>query len=131
MKKRITKIAACLLASASLVTGVFGMSASAYNNVASMTLRNVSGAPGNVTSGNLTINSKEGSASYTTSYDFANNTSATLDVSTTNAISNVRVTLNKNNRSKNLNNVEARYSYITFSGNLNNSYGEAGIWSVS
>lgn len=129
--KKIKKIFAGLMAVASLAVGVTGISASAYNDIASMVLRNVSGAPGNITSGELTINSKSGKATYYTSYDFSNGTSASLEVSTTNAIANKSVTLTKNKRTGELEKVEARYSYITFSGNLNNSYGEAGIWSVS
>lgn len=122
---------ASLMAVASLSTCAMGISASAYSNSASMTLRNVSGAPGNVTSGYLTINSKSGSASYYTSYDFTNRTGATLGVSSTNAITNKSVSLNKNNRSGYMYSVTARYSYITFYGNLTNSSGEAGVWSVS
>lgn len=131
MKKTFKKIAASVMAAATLAVGSVGMTASAYSNTASMTLRNVSGAPGNVTSGYLSINSKSGSSSYYTSYDFAQRTGATLSVSTTNAISNKSVSLNKNSRTGTLSSVEARYSYLTFYGNLSNSAGESGIWSVS
>ncbi len=129
--KKIKKVFAGLMAVASLAVGMTGISASAYDYTASMVLRNVSGAPGNITSGYLTINSKTGKATYYTSYDFSNRTNASLDVSTTNAIENKSVTLTKSTRSAELKNVEARYSYITFYGNLSNSAGEAGIWSVS
>ena len=129
--KKIKKIFAGLMAVASLSVGMTGISASAYEDTASMVLRNVSGAPGNVTSGYLTINSTTGKATYYTSYDFSNGTSASLEVSTTNAIENKSVKLTKNKRTGELEKVEARYSYITFYGNLTNSTGEAGWWSVS
>lgn len=131
MSNKLKKIAASVIAVATLAVGATGISASAYSNSASMTLRNVSGAPGNVTSGNLTINSKSGSSSYYTSYDFSSRTNATLTVSTTNAINNRSVKLTKSSRTGTLKSVQARYSYITFRGNLANSAGESGVWSVS
>ena len=130
MKNVLKKAIATLTATVSLVVGVCSLSASAYDNSASMVLRNIAGTPGNITHGTLTINSVVGAADYYTSFDFANGTSATLLVETTNAIGNVDVELNRNNRSATLR-VEARYAYITFEGTLNNSAGESGVWSVS
>lgn len=131
MKRTLKKTFAALIAVATMAVGMSGISANAYSDTASMVLRNMPGAPGNITSGSLTINSKTGSANYTTSYDFAQRTGAKLTVSTTNALTNKSVELTKSLRSTEINNVEARYSYITFSGNLTNSYGESGVWSVS
>ncbi len=130
MKMTAKRIAASVMAVASLAVGMVGMSAGAYSDSASMVLRNVSGAPGNVTSGTLTINTKS-SNSYYTSYDFANSTSTTLYVASTNAISNKNVTLSKSKKAATISSVQGRYSYITFSGSLSNSAGESGIWSMS
>lgn len=132
-KNTFKRIAASVIAAASLAVTMVGMSSSAvtYPATASMVLRDMPNAPGNSRYGKLTLNSKAGSASYTTSYDFANRTNAVLNVITTNAITNKSVTLNKDRRSAQIQYVEARYSYITFEGRLTNSDGESGIWSVS
>lgn len=130
MKSKFKKVITSILVVSSLAVSITGLNASAYNETASMILRNVSGAPSNITSGSLTITYNSNN-SYYTSYDFAyNNSSATLKVSTTNAISNTSVSLNRNKKSASLNAV-ARYSYITFSGNLSTSPNESGSWSVS
>ena len=129
--KKIKKVFAGLMAVTSLAVGMTGISASAYNDTASMVLRNVPGAPGNITSTCLAINSKAGKATYYTSCDFSNGTNATLTVSITNVIENKSVTLTKSNRSAVLENVESRYAYITFCANLSSSVVESCIWSVS
>lgn len=133
MKKIFKRTAAALMAAASLAVTMIGTSASAvtYPSTGSMVLRNMPNAPGNVTSGEFKITSKEGMSNYTTSYDFVHRTNAVLTVSTTNALTNKTVTLNKDRRSTQIKYVEARYSYITFAGKLTNSEGESGIWSVS
>lgn len=127
MKKMLKSTVAAVMAVT--ILSISGIGASAYNDSASMTLRNVSGAPGNVTSGTLTIESNTNN-SYYTSYDFAYDSSATVTVTTTNALSNSSVTLNKRNKSKTMS-ATARYSYITFQGNLSASSNESGTWSVS
>lgn len=133
MQKIFKRTAAAIMAAASLAVTMIGTSASAvtYPTTGSMVLRNMPGAPGNVTSGKFTIESKEGASNYTTSYDFVHRTGAVLTVSTVNALTNKSVTLNKDKRSDQIKYIEARYSYITFEGKLTNSDGESGIWSVS
>ena len=71
MKNVLKKAIATLTATVSLAVGVCSLSASAYDNSASMVLRNIAGAPGNITQGTLTINSVVGAADYYTSFDFA------------------------------------------------------------
>lgn len=133
MKKIFKRTAAALMAAASLTVTMIGTSASAvtYPSTGSMVLRNMPNAPGNVTKGQLKIASKEGESNYTTSYDFVHRTGAVLTVSTTNAMTNKSVTLNKDKRSVQIKYIVPRYSYITFAGELTNSEGESGIWSVS
>lgn len=133
MQKIFKRTAAAIMAAASLAVTMIGTSASAveYPRTGSMVLRNMPGAPGNVTSGKFTIESKEGASNYTTSYDFVHRTDAVLTVSTVYAITNKSVTLNKNNRSVQIKYIEPRYNYIVFKGDLTNSEGESGIWSVS
>lgn len=132
-KNTFKRIVASVIAAASLSVTMIGMSSSAvtYPSTSSTVLKNISGEYGNKTKDKLTIASKEGSANYTTSYDFARRTNAVLTVTTTNAMPDKSVKLNVNNRSMQIKNVVPRYSYITFEGTLTNSDGESGIWSVS
>lgn len=129
--KKIKKVFAGLMAVTSLAVGMTCISASAYDDTASMIIRNVPGAPGNITSACLTINSKPGKATYYISCIFSNGTNPTLTVSTTNVVENESVTLTKSNSSVVLRDVIPRYAYITFCANLSSSVGESCIWSVS
>lgn len=133
MKKIFKRTAAALMAAASLTVTIIGTSASAvtYPSTSSTVLKNISGEYGNKTTDKLSIASKEGESNYTTSYDFVHRTGAVLTVSTTNAMTNKSVTLNKDKRSVQIKYIVPRYSYITFEGKLTNSDGESGIWSVS
>ncbi len=132
MKKTFKKIAACLMATASLGTCLIGMSANAsYPNSNSMILRNVSGAPGNITSGNLKI-AYTSNGNYGTSYGFAaNNSSAEVEVTCSNAKNTPSVTLNTRDSSASFNNIEVNSTvYASFDGVLSTPPSEWGTWEV-
>lgn len=131
MTVKFKKVIAALIAATTCAICSTGIIANAYSNTATMILRNVSGAPGNVLNGTLSINSNS-SNSYYTSYGFIYNNSFTLTVRSTNALNNnnAKKVLTKSNPSDDIS-VVAKYNYITFTGSLSSTNSQSGNWYIS
>lgn len=137
MKKMFRRSLAAVMAVASLAVGVVGMNTSAYNNSASMEIRDVSGAPGNKTSGTLTIK-KASDNNYYTEYSCSSYSNAAyLTVTGTNLynIYTGGAPTTDIVPSSWLNYAAiggtTSYDYATFSAKLYNSSGTAGVWYVN
>lgn len=119
------------MAVASLAVGMTGISASAYENSASTILRNVPGAPGNVTSANLKI-AVTSNGNYGTSYGFgANISDSKVTVTIVNAANSPSVELTPNEPSAVFYNISVNSSvYASFNGVLSGPSGQYGTWYV-
>lgn len=133
MKKTFKKMAAAVMAVATVAIGMTGMTANAaYNSSDSALLRSVAGAPGNVTSATRTI-ATISTGKYKTSYNFAySNSTATVYVTPTN-VSGKNTTLSTSKKSDNsLTASTSGKTYITYSAKLScRSGSESGTWKIS
>lgn len=129
MTKRFKKIAVSVMAVTTLAMGTIGMNVSAYDDSDSMILRSAIGAPGNVGSGTLKINTVAG-GNYFTKYSFLNNTNAYVSVFATNASNMPSVTLDKGDNDAYFYNIQVNNKiYARFDGYLNGD-NEWGTWRV-
>lgn len=134
MKNILKNTIATLTVAVSLTVGVCSISTSAvdYPSSNSMTLRYISNAPGNVTSGNLKI-SVNSSGNYQTCFSFSKgNRGSRVEVVFANSENKNTVTLTPNSKCANFNGVKSTSSvYATFNAILYHDGDESGIWSVS
>ncbi len=129
MTKKFKKIAVSVMAVTALAMGTISMNVSAYYDSDSMILRSAIGAPGNVGSGTLKINTVAG-GNYFTKYSFSNNTNAFVSVFATNASNMPSVVLDKGDNDAYFYNIQVNNKvYASFDGHLNGD-NEWGTWRV-